>query len=514
MLFLGCFTVSAQTDDRLLAEQYAPILYFVSGEECFPVEVEYLLDNSELKTEEVEGDLVSYYDNLQGTINDNGVISHYQQNMNMYGYTVYAHVTSDGGAIQYWFFYAFNKGELNQHEGDWEMVQIIFSGGTPQEVGYSQHHSGQSASWDQVERQGDHIKVFVAQGSHANYLRSYSGMIGVASDIVGADGKVLEFGDYDLISLSDQEWLDFAGRWGEYGGVEQEIRGQNGPPGPQFREGGTMWNSPLGWENNLQQANNTIFIVELLLYHFVLIVVAITVITLAVLMYRIYLRYKKTGLGPRIISMFYIDGANPKSIGNILCIIGIIVAVIALFQPWYSVSADIGVEGYETSGMVDIISIDGINGVIINMLDPTTGPMPLGSFTLPFSLLIGIGLVFLVIAAVGIASSKKLGKKYIYRGIKLLVPVVILIVLLSMIGMLSSAVPGVEDSEGTVAEVLQAIASSPMGGATSLAVQDTAGQISFSWGLGLGAILLLLSGILLLVAGILEIFANTTFYKK
>ena len=43
---------------------------------------------------------------------------------------VYAHVATDAGfpgrlALQYWFFYAFNDFN-NTHEGDWEMIQLVF----------------------------------------------------------------------------------------------------------------------------------------------------------------------------------------------------------------------------------------------------------------------------------------------------------------------------------------------------------------------------------------------------
>ena len=44
--------------------------------------------------------------------------------------TVYAHVATEAGdpgqlALQYWFFYAFNDFN-NTHEGDWEMIQLVF----------------------------------------------------------------------------------------------------------------------------------------------------------------------------------------------------------------------------------------------------------------------------------------------------------------------------------------------------------------------------------------------------
>jgi hypothetical protein len=44
--------------------------------------------------------------------------------------TVYAHVATEAGrpgklALQYWFFYTFNDFN-NTHEGDWEMIQLVF----------------------------------------------------------------------------------------------------------------------------------------------------------------------------------------------------------------------------------------------------------------------------------------------------------------------------------------------------------------------------------------------------
>ena len=108
------------------------------------------------------------------------------------GYKVYAHVDTTSNIIQYWFFYAFNGGDLNRHEGDWEMIQVVLSGEQPTQVMFSQHYAGQTATWNQVEKEGDHVKVYVARGSHANYIKPYSGKIGLASDTVGDNGKILQ----------------------------------------------------------------------------------------------------------------------------------------------------------------------------------------------------------------------------------------------------------------------------------------------------------------------------------
>jgi hypothetical protein len=533
-LFLGAIDGAAQSDENI-AEQYAPILYFEQSETCYPVDVSYHIDNSylyqftgdePLLIDESPSDLNLsayvtgdyYLDNMLGTTDDENIIQDYQNKLSTLGYRVYCHIHQSGGTtvVQYWMFYAFNKGELNQHEGDWEMVQVILSGGTPTDVMYSQHHGGQRATWDQVERDGDHIRVYVARSSHANYLRSYSGKFGVASDIVGSNGKILESGDYTLELLESQDWLSFAGRWGEFDSYEDVFRGKVGPQGPMYREDGVMWDSPVDWGNGLSQADNNIFLFEWFLYNIVIIFLILTAVSISLIVFRIYRRHKKHGLGPRIVSMFYIDGFNIKSIGNILCIVGIIIAVFGLFNLWYVVSININVEDFETAGTVDMIAIDGIDGVKINLLDPSSGPVQLGSLSIPFSLFIGLGLVFLVLATIGISSSKKLGKKYITRGIKLLIPVIIILAVIMALGMIPFGSVADGNADATVEEILGSISSAPFGGQKTIPVYESgvSGQISFQWGLGLGGQLLLVAAIILLVAGIMEIIAKTSFFKE
>ena len=533
-LFLGAVGGVAQSDENI-AEQYAPILYFEQGETCYPVDVSYHIDNSylyqftgdeSLLIDESPSDLNLsgyatdgyYLDNMLGTTDDENIIQDYQNKLSTIGYRVYCHIHQSGGTtvVQYWMFYAFNKGELNQHEGDWEMVQVVLSGGTPTDVMYSQHHGGQRATWDQVERDVDHVKVYVARGSHANYLRSYSGKFGVASDIVGANGKILESGDYTLELLESQDWLSFAGRWGEFDSYDDVFRGKVGPQGPMYRENGVMWNSPIDWSNGLSPADNNIFLFEWFLYNIVIIFLILTAVSISLIVFRIYRRHKKHGLGPRIVSMFYIDGFNIKSIGNILCIVGIIIAVFGLFNLWYVVSININVEDFETAGTVDMIAIDGIDGVKINLLDPSSGPVQLGSLSIPFSLFIGLGLVFLVLATIGISSSKKLGRKYITRGIKLLIPVIIILAVIMALGMIPFGSVADGNADATVEEILGSISSAPFGGQKTIPVYESgvSGQILFQWGLGLGGQLLLVAAIILLVAGIMEIIAKTSFFKE
>ena len=504
VVLLMTFSVFGITANAADYDEYAPILYFEGEETCYPVNVSFYIQNSELKNTTIEGDNISYYD-----ANYN-IIETYQSEETSLGYTVYYNEYTDGTntIIQYWMFYVFNPGEHNQHEGDWEMVQITLSDSSPTSVAYSQHYSGQRATWDLVEKEGNHFKVYVSRGSHANYLRPYSGKLGIASDIVGDNGKVIKPDKYTLVDLNSVTWLDFDGLWGKINDINDIITGSAGPQGPQYRidmNGGTMWEGN-SWSSSLLPAISWLFLMEWFLYHFVTILVLVTIIFLAWAIYKIYNRHQKYGLGPRIVSMFYIDGPNLHSIGNILCFVGIIVAIFGLFSTWYTVSADVSALTLETEGMVDIIVFNGMNGMQIYM--PTqAGAVPMGSVVFPFALIILIGFIFMVIGTVGLHLSRKLGMKYVLKGVRLMVIAVIIIVALMLIGMFTSGMP--------FSDVLTAISNNPIGGTYVLqqGFEGITGAVTFQWGLGIGVIYLIIAGIIFLVAGILVIMSKKEFFK-
>src|SRR5262249_9122519 len=116
--------------------------------------------------------------------------------------TVYAHVVAEPShpgklALQYWLYYVFNDWN-NTHEGDWEMIQLVFPADDPRsalsreplEVGYSQHEGAEKASWDaeKLERvDGTHPVVHPAAGSHANFYDEALFLGSSASEGVGCD---------------------------------------------------------------------------------------------------------------------------------------------------------------------------------------------------------------------------------------------------------------------------------------------------------------------------------------
>ena len=178
--------------------------------------------------------------------------------------TAYARVVTEAGlpdklALQYWFYYVFNDWK-NKHEGDWEMIQIIFDADTPaaalakgpSEVGYSQHSSAEQADWgdDKLEVvDGTHPVVYPAAGSQANFFESRLYLMRSEAEGVGCDdtrgpSKTIrpvvatvpsDPADY----LQAYPWLGFDGRWGE-----KQRSFFNGPTGPNEK---LQWTQPITW---------------------------------------------------------------------------------------------------------------------------------------------------------------------------------------------------------------------------------------------------------------------------
>jgi hypothetical protein len=178
--------------------------------------------------------------------------------------TAYARAVAEAGkpgklALQYWFFYVYNDWN-NKHEGDWEMIQLVFDADTPQqaltrppvEVGYSQHSSAERADWgdeklDLVD--GTHPVVYPAAGSQANFFGSDLYLMRSNSEGVGCDDtsgpsreirpavEVVPTARADY--LPAYPWLGFDGRWGE-----KQASFFNGPTGPNDK---TQWTKPITW---------------------------------------------------------------------------------------------------------------------------------------------------------------------------------------------------------------------------------------------------------------------------
>jgi hypothetical protein len=189
--------------------------------------------------------------------------------------TVYAHVVTDpahGGkvALQYWFFYVFNDWN-NLHEGDWEMIQLVFAASTagqalqraPAEIGYSQHEGAERAAWsdDKLERlDGTHPVVHPAAGSHANFYDEALYLGSSAEEGVGCDDTrgptfdvrpvVRTIPSGTAPARAAFPWIAFEGRWGE-------LRPAffNGPTGPNLKP---QWTEPIAWSDDWRTGSYTV----------------------------------------------------------------------------------------------------------------------------------------------------------------------------------------------------------------------------------------------------------------
>jgi hypothetical protein len=189
--------------------------------------------------------------------------------------TVYAHVATDPEhagklSLQYWLFYVFNDWN-NLHEGDWEMIQLVFDAPTaeealrtdPVEVGYSQHEGAERGDWgdDKLELVGStHPVVHPAAGSHANFYGEALYLGSSASEGVGCDDTrgptfdvrpaVQTIPSAQSEAVREFPWIGFPGRWGE-----QRPAFFNGPTGPNVKD---QWTHPITWSQDWRGRSYTV----------------------------------------------------------------------------------------------------------------------------------------------------------------------------------------------------------------------------------------------------------------
>jgi hypothetical protein len=276
-------------DEQTLADRYAPVVRLVDqpeecgpGEPFEPTDVDVLFGDRTVAlrgpwnptdlvkigptADDISG-LYEYHLDFPGSALDPGCTYELWARRITKGSepTVYAHVASDPAdrdriALQYWIFYPFNDFN-NKHEGDWEMIQLDFTGADaaaalaadhPDEVGYSSHEGAERAEWGDAKLEvvdGTHPVVYPAAGSHAN---KYTPALYVGSSAeagVGCDdtqGPHRELRPVVRTIPSDPQaagaafpWITFAGRWGE---LQKAFF--NGPTGPNLKE---QWTEPLTW---------------------------------------------------------------------------------------------------------------------------------------------------------------------------------------------------------------------------------------------------------------------------
>lgn len=274
----GPGTAARTTDaDELLARTYAPVVALREqaepcgpGEPYVPIEVDALFGRSEVVLRGPDGSTLpaptaddlagrgeGWYLDLPGNALRPGCS--YERFADGLGAVpaVYARVLPDGEeglALQYWFFYVYNDWN-DRHEGDWEMIQLLFDDADPVAaatagptvVAFAQHEGAELADWTSGDVEivdGTHPVVYPGDGSHAAYFRAdqwfgKSAQSGFGCDDTSSPHRTVE---PDVVLLDDGDlpaWLTFTGRWGE-----RQPSFNNGPTGPNTKE---QWDEPRRW---------------------------------------------------------------------------------------------------------------------------------------------------------------------------------------------------------------------------------------------------------------------------
>lgn len=136
--------------------------------------------------------------------------------------------------VQYWLWYLYNPKRIvvtGEHEGDWEFVQVGYLGDAPVCMTSSQHKSGGSLWWPEVELDEGRPVVYVAHDSHANYFETRR--MGNATEDE-ADGRGWRLDAIEWRAFGS--WASWPGRWGNSRGLGDSPES----PGCQ----GNRWKAP------------------------------------------------------------------------------------------------------------------------------------------------------------------------------------------------------------------------------------------------------------------------------
>ena len=517
----------SDSKEQQLALTYEPYLHFAAGEKFFPTDPNYHIENSRLymKLDDTNTIIESsptatsiaqyttedyFLNNSFGGFEE--IAQDYTQSRESFGDKIYARVTSETGLIvvQYWFFYAFNLGTLNQHQGDWEMIEIILdSTEAPQYAVYSQHSTGQRAEWKDVEKSNEtHPRVYVALGSHANYFRSYQGKIGTESDTVG-NAYTLKPEDLEVVLLGEkgtgnhhpptQDWLDFGGRWGNWARLVDVFTGSAGPSGPGQGENLEKWSSPVSWGIERSLVDQSWFISSLFVFYLPYIIGATIGAVAAYKVWKIVKRNRKGKLNLTKILR------SKAAVGVILGIIGVAVYFMALFLPWYVVAGSLETAHIDTAGTTEIVLIDGVNGLRVNTLQGDQGLTTLFGIGIPFSIIFLASVVLNILDVIGVEKAKSLSRTYIVSGFTSLIPIIIIILfIVSLAGFITQFtdfVSGGGPLPIQINEIASAMSSSPFGGEFTDTI-DSNGTINITWGLAVGSYLFITAAVIMIAAGI------------
>ncbi|KAI5835592.1 hypothetical protein K523DRAFT_318928 [Schizophyllum commune Tattone D] len=140
--------------------------------------------------------------------------------------------------VFYFYFYSFDFGNdlfgivFGNHVGDWEHSMVRFVNGEPTHVYLSAHSSGYAYTYDAIAKEGKRPKVYVADGTHANYAITGTQEYTFAGSLITDDTDEGPFWDVAL---------NYRGYWFDNDTTTFTIAGGAGTGGAAQDAEGAHW---------------------------------------------------------------------------------------------------------------------------------------------------------------------------------------------------------------------------------------------------------------------------------
>jgi len=304
---------------------------------------------------------------------------------------------------------------------------------------------------------------------------------------------------------SSQNWLSFKGRWGYWGTDQEELLGKAGPLGPVYNQGGTRWAQPGQYLDSTFSVDGNYFILAWFAANFLLLFLIYFAARAGWKCWSIFRMHKKEGLRVRS----FLGGRG--GIGLTIGLLSVFLTFLALFLPWYSITASSETGALSQIGGTTLMTVDGVHGVIVNTFfagvtsDSSSGYMNIFSAQLPFAIILGVGVILLILDVIGVKSGKSMGKKLMIGIISTLLPVILILIFISQLPSFMPFAYGLFPGQTIppqIANTINSIAASPIRG-TGTSVMPVIGLTSVAWGLDIGAFLFIVAAALRLVGGII-----------
>jgi len=289
------------TAQKKLLVRYAPVLWFHDDEQFRPTGVGLYLGNTRIGNRVTKNALADSA--RPGSETHMDVVDH-QPNDGPDDYAAwYNKINPEGSRVhivyarakefesigetkyvtaQYWFFYVCDGKDISPHEGEWEMVEVVWEASTAKDVlendtrplftAFAQHYrgmglpGGERVAWANTgrhEKIGEtHPVVYVAHNSHASYpnegltssLPHWVDHRGRGARLDPQDAGLGNAADRTYVlafwpDIADESLTRYEGQWGE------SSKLGIAPRGPRFADDGEKFAHPARWGFSLPERN-------------------------------------------------------------------------------------------------------------------------------------------------------------------------------------------------------------------------------------------------------------------